>query len=131
MSDDTNIIKNQPDPIAMYIVVREDLNMSAGKVAAQVGHAVEALINIKFDKLSQDDFNAYDLYATSYGRRKIVLKADNNEWAKLKELTCRKSVVVDAGLTEVPAGSETVIALWPMRKSAAQQTILKRLQVLT
>lgn len=38
-------------------------------------------------------------------------------------------LVVDAGLTEIPSGSETVIGLWPMRKSQVPKTV-KRLQVL-
>lgn len=32
------------DPYVMYIVVRESLNLSAGKVGAQCGHAVEYLM---------------------------------------------------------------------------------------
>lgn len=60
--------------------------------------------------------------------RKVALKADDKEFEKLKkEFTC--FVVVDAGYTQVAPGSETCMALWPMRKSQVTKT-LKRLQVL-
>lgn len=35
---------SDPDPYVMYIVVRESLRLSEGKVGAQVGHAVEYLM---------------------------------------------------------------------------------------
>jgi PTH2 family peptidyl-tRNA hydrolase len=62
--------------------------------------------------------------------RKVVLRASDKEWAKLKE-EFKDSIVlvVDAGLTEIAAGSETVIGLWPVRKSQVSKTV-KRLQVL-
>ena len=34
------------EEIVMYIIVRNDLGMSPGKVAAQVGHGVELAINL-------------------------------------------------------------------------------------
>lgn len=62
--------------------------------------------------------------------RKVVLRASDKEWAKLKEeFKSSMVLVVDAGLTEIEAGSETVIGLWPMRKSQRPKTI-QRLQVL-
>ena len=62
--------------------------------------------------------------------RKVVLKADNKEWAKLKEEFKDSMVlVVDAGLTQIAPGSETCIGLWPMRKSKAPK-VVQRLQVL-
>jgi len=64
--------------------------------------------------------------ASSY--RKATLVADDKEWEKLKEqLWC--FVVKDAGLTEVDPGTETVMALWPMRKSEVPK-LVKRLQTL-
>lgn len=62
--------------------------------------------------------------------RKVVLRASDKEWAKLKEEFKNSMVlVVDAGLTEIAAGSETVIGLWPMRRSQRPK-LLQRLQVL-
>lgn len=134
--DISNITKDQNNPVAMYIVVRESLGMSPGKIAAQVGHAVELLTKNKQSLLNNDRLLNYDeyidyyQYINDYGYRKIVLKADDKEWEKIKAIKATKAIVNDAGLTEIPIGTETVIAFWPMRKSDAQKTILKRLQLL-
>jgi peptidyl-tRNA hydrolase len=62
--------------------------------------------------------------------RKVVLRADDKEWEKVKACPDITYVIVrDAGLTEVEAGSETVIGVFPLRKSQAPK-IIKRLQVL-
>lgn len=154
-SGKTKTRENQEDPWIMYLVVRESLGMSAGKIGAQCGHAVgmiyekqhglkkqvsaldyyknnpdamdpkdfvTALAKVAFDKL-----NTFEAWRNeSY--RKVVLRADDKEWEKLKaELEC--FVVRDAGLTEVAAGSETVIGIWPLKKSQAPK-IIKKLQVL-
>jgi peptidyl-tRNA hydrolase len=63
------------------------------------------------------------------GYRKVTLRASDKEWEKVKADYPHDVMVVDAGLTEIPSGSETVIGLWPMRKSEATKTI-KKLQVL-
>jgi peptidyl-tRNA hydrolase len=63
------------------------------------------------------------------GYRKVTLRASDKEWEKVKADYPRDVLVVDAGLTEIAAGSETVIGLWPMRKSQATKTI-RKLQVL-
>jgi peptidyl-tRNA hydrolase len=111
--------------------------MGAGKVAAQVGHAVGMLMGRYMAYFTNESCDEpEDVKArcemtrtwleTSY--RKVVLRADDREWESIKEqLWC--FVVLDAGLTEVDPGSETVIALWPMRKSEAPK-VVKRLQTL-
>lgn len=69
------------------------------------------------DEALRKVFVTEEWLATSY--RKVVLRADDKEWERLKaELWC--FLVRDAGLTEVESGSETVLVLWPMRKSEAQ-----------
>lgn len=143
--------KNQEDPWIMYLIVRESLNMSPGKIAAQVGHGV-GMIYEKFIELQlhwDDAASEYtsslwinsgfslekiELYIDDFERwskssfRKVILCADDKEWAKLKQqLDCY--LIIDAGLTEIKEGSETVIALWPMLKSSAPP-IVKRLRLL-
>lgn len=144
----------QEDPWVMYLIVRDDLKMSAGKTAAQAGHAVGMIyedyislqkeekyflnslrdkVELAPEKVERWEQLKAQLHAFRSWRsesfRKIVLRADLKEWAKLKlcaELEC--FVVRDAGLTEVAAGSETVIGLRPMKKSQAPK-LIKRLQV--
>ena len=60
--------------------------------------------------------------------RKVVLKADEKEWIKLKELP-DSVLIIDAGFTELNPNTETVIGFWPMYKDQAPK-IIKRLQLL-
>jgi PTH2 family peptidyl-tRNA hydrolase len=151
----------QEDPIVMYLIVHESLNMSIGKTAAQSAHASQMLTlkyftmkeaSITLQKRMQPLLNAppqgdeMAKLKTAYAElsrplsifgewlnssfRKVVLRASDKEWAKLKEEFKDSMVmVVDAGLTEIAAGSETFIGLWPVRKSQVSKTV-KRLQVL-
>jgi peptidyl-tRNA hydrolase len=133
------------DPLVMYLIVRESLNMGAGKVGAQCGHAVQ-LIMLEWLKLQKfaiefgykninekesiqyANFNDWIDRKTNGSFRKVVLRANDKEWEKIKN-ELDHVLVTDAGLTEVAAGSETVIVLWPIRKSE-RPSIIKRLQVL-
>lgn len=138
---------SQLDPIVMYLIVRESLGMGVGKIAAQCAHASQMITLEYFDlcrqiptgkgwKTEQDSlyFEVMRVWLlTSF--RKVVLKADESEWKKLKVLIdsdqydWRSVTVVDSGLTEIAPGSETVIGLWPMYKSIVPKTV-KRLQAL-
>lgn len=142
---------NSSDPIVMYLIVRESLNMSIGKTAAQCAHASQMLLLKHFknvDKIAsyykpkpfyieelvvpQTMLDFSDLFNkwldTSF--RKVVLKADDKEWLKIKQAFPNQHiVVVDAGLTEIPPDSETVIGLYPMYRSTVPK-VIKKLQVL-
>lgn len=148
---------SQEDPIVMYLIVHETLNMSTGKTAAQCAHASQMLTLDYFEKKDKsralqkkiqettdpDELHVMKAMYAEQGRqlsifgewlqgsfRKVVLRADDKEWAKIqKDYGNHMIMVVDAGLTEIPSGSETVIGLWPMRKSQVPKTV-KRLQVL-
>src|SRR5579885_1094421 len=136
----------QEDPIVMYLVVHE-IGMSAGKTAAQCGHAV-GMLHIKQSEQERKFFlgHEHDIQEPPQPTnlkiwdewlhnsfRKVVLTANDAKWAKLKaklpELGIEHVMVVDSGLTEIPYGSETVIGIWPMRKSQQPQ-VLKKLQTL-
>lgn len=145
--------RDQEDPIVMYLIVRESLKMGVGKIAAQCAHAASMLVlsyQSDSDRMSQlvDDSHGFgseesdqeynklsikskifsDWLSSSF--RKIVLKADEKEWVKLKEIfKDDMELVIDAGLTEIPNGSETVIGIPPMFKSSAPK-IIKKLQTL-
>lgn len=131
----------QPDPIVMYLIVKESLGMSIGKTAAQCAHASQ-MLQLRYNELDSQVHSSYgrcgelicnrvDLFQqwldTSF--RKVVLRAKDKEWEKIKAECVDHIVVVDAGLTEIAAGSETVIGLWPMRKSESPK-LIKKLQVL-
>jgi peptidyl-tRNA hydrolase len=137
---------SQEDPIVMYLIVHE-LGMSAGKTAAQCGHAV-GMLHIKQSEHERDfvrehehddkepvppaNLEIWDEWLHN-SFRKVVLTANDKKWAKLKErlpeLKIEHVLVVDSGLTEIAYGSETVIGVWPMRRSQAPQ-VIKKLQAL-
>lgn len=140
---------SQEDPIVMYLIVRQSINMSIGKTAAQCAHASQ-MLQMKYGKLHSELVNKrkYDSVKPTFedpmvkleliyeqwmndSFRKVVLRADEKEWARLKEdiKTIDHVIVVDAGLTELEPGTETVIGLWPIKKSQVNKTV-KRLQVL-
>jgi PTH2 family peptidyl-tRNA hydrolase len=161
MKDHESPEASQEDPIVMYLIVHESLNMSTGKTAAQTAHASQMLtlkyfemkelsssiqkqmrpllnappegdqmekLQIAYAKMAMPISIMGEWLSSAY--RKVVLRASDKEWAKLKEEFKNSMVmVVDAGLTEIAAGSETVIGLWPMRRSQRSKTV-QRLQVL-
>lgn len=96
------------------IVVRTDIKLSKGKLAAQVSHgSVESML-----RSSKDLINAW----RDEGMKKVVLKAaSKEELYKLKEqckeagLTC--ALITDAGHTELPAGTVTVLGIGPDKES--------------
>jgi len=91
----------------MAIIIRSDLNMSKGKVLAQVSHAmVEATL-----KAYTGTTMFYKWQAD--GEKIVVLKVTNEKTLDtIIEIANRKGVqngiVVDAGLTEVSPGTKTV-----------------------
>lgn len=92
----------------MYFVVRNDLGMKKGKIAAQVGHAaMDAAVN-----LTRERNSTFFRYCNQPA--KIILKADKKQFQMAKRIPLRKWIVVDAGRTQIQSNSETVIAFEPV-----------------
>jgi PTH2 family peptidyl-tRNA hydrolase len=138
--------EQEDDPVVMYLVVKSDLGMGVGKIGAQIGHAVQMLVQsyndtewdtIYAEYINESDRRADELRIRTFGKwldgswTKVVLKASDKEFEKIKEEFDVGQIVVvqDAGRTEIPSGSETVIGIFPMLKSKAPKCI-KRLQLL-
>lgn len=124
--------RNQEDPWVMYMIVRDSLGMSAGKIGAQCGHAVGMIYNHYNEicvehKSSKLIASFKEWQNTSF--RKVVLRAKENQWERLKSKLDLFVLVRDAGLTEVSPNSETVIGIWPIKKSE-RPNCLRKLQAL-
>ncbi len=95
------------------LVFRKDLQLSKGKIAAQAGHAAISAAQ-----------NAY-VYNKKWweewlgeGQRKIAVKVPSEkELEKLNEdaedLGLPHALIIDAGLTEIPAGTVTCLGIGP------------------
>merc|ERR1719350_274686 len=94
----------------MVVCVRSDLSMTVGKVAAQVGHAVHAnILESKWQDLQRWDAD---------GGKKITLRVESEEQLKeIEQAAGQRGIVAnsieDAGHTEVPPGTLTVVGLGP------------------
>ena len=92
------------------IIVRTDLKMGKGKVAAQCCHgSIGSYKKASPDKIKKWENEAY---------AKVVLKVKTlDELTELKKLADINKVpnylVVDAGRTQIPTSSVTVLALGP------------------
>ena len=98
--------------LKQVIVVRKDLKMGPGKVAAQSAHAsVEAVekTNLKFPEYVADWKNS--------GSEKVVLKVESRrELLELFQKMKRKfpcTLITDAGRTQIKAGTITCFACGP------------------
>jgi|SRR3989338_5441289 len=92
------------------ILVREDLKLPKGKLAAQSSHA-------SVDATLKSDRRIIDLWKKE-GAKKVVLKAkDEKELLKYKELAegfgLKTALVADAGRTVLEPGTITCLGIGP------------------
>lgn len=101
----------------LVIIVRHDLKISPGKMAAQVAHAaVSSAMRAKSEK--KEIYSAW----MREGQRKVVLKIE--DLAALEQIERKASSagiitekITDAGLTEVPPGTITCLGIGPAREA--------------
>ena len=92
------------------IIVREDLKLSRGKLAAQVAHAAVMASNLAGKDAAGEWKRG--------GQKKIVLQVPNlDDLIELQEIAKQEHIptalVVDAGYTEIPAGTVTALGIGP------------------
>jgi len=99
--------------IKQVVVVRKDLDMSAGKIAAQVGHA--CVLGAEYVRKSHPDwYNEWE----RFGQEKVIVKVASLE--QLEEVK-RHAIsldlpwreVTDAGHTQIAPGTVTCISIGP------------------
>lgn len=105
----------------MVIVAREDLKLSPGKLAAQVAHAAVAC-SLETKKTNPRWFTKWQIE----GAKKAIVRVDNEkDFYPLKEKAERLKIatclIEDAGHTEIPAGTKTVLGVGPAPESLIDQ----------
>lgn len=118
----------------MYVVVRKDLGMSAGKLAAQAMHGLQYVLEhfnptadaVRYDNWLRGETEISDeLRWCQEWRRgdhtKIVLAVDSLDQLEhlAERVGDRGRIVVDRGRTEVEPNTKTALALFPMPRSLA------------
>ena len=104
--------------VTMVLVTRDDLKLSKGKLAAQCSHAA---VNCAI-KARKKAVRLYERW-NNVGARKIVVRADDE--AHLRQLYAKAltaglvcDLVKDAGHTEIPPGTVTVLGIGPSPRLA-------------
>jgi len=119
---------NRGNGQVMYLIFREDLAMSPGKIAAQAGHAVQYMVEAidPIDSEHESDPENIDRYWRYYswkgtGITKVALRV--KDLAELEALRATLTeagvwtrVVVDEGHTEVAPNSLTCMSIEPRTK---------------
>jgi PTH2 family peptidyl-tRNA hydrolase len=114
--------KNQSDfEYKMVIVTRSDLLLSAGKLAAQVSHAA-----VTCTLLTKKNKAEWFAKWQREGAKKVVVKVETlEEFFPLKEkaekLGITVNIVTDAGHTEIPEGTQTVLGIGPAPSNLIDQ----------
>lgn len=101
----------------MVFVVNKELDMGVGKQCAQVAHAAVGLYSDILTNDMSGENQVKIIQWQSGGAKKIVCRGDNTahlislqEQAKAANLPSH--LVRDAGHTQIPAGSTTVLAVF-------------------
>lgn len=102
--------------IKMIIVMRNDLNMRKGKMAAQAAHCASAFL---IDKLERNvPFNAIERQWIQTGAKKICVRVDSEDdlikvYNEAIDAGLRAYLITDMGLTEFNGPTKICIGIGP------------------
>ncbi|KAL1297600.1 hypothetical protein AAFC00_006162 [Neodothiora populina] len=101
----------------LVLVVRTDLGMTKGKIAAQCGHATLAC----YKTLLKQDSPILKRWER-YGQAKVALQIKSEEELETLQATALSlgicaQIIHDAGRTQIASGSATVLGVGPAPKS--------------
>ena len=101
------------EEVKQVIIVRKDLKMGTGKLAAQVAHASM----LSYTESLKKDKEITKVWFES-GQKKIVLEGDDEKMLErlykafqYEKVPC--ALVNDAGLTQLPPGTTTALGIGP------------------
>nr|CAH0104417.1 unnamed protein product [Daphnia galeata] len=103
---------NSGKTFKLVLVVRNDLKMGKGKIAAQCSHAAVAA----YKQVKQKDYEVLKKWE-NLGQPKVVVKVDSEEeFLSIAEISRNNglptTVIRDAGRTQIAPGSKTVLGCW-------------------
>lgn len=121
----TNLLPLKGNEFKMTLVVNQSLGMGVGKISAQTAHAALGVYR-KLLVHSEDAKKALNKWSM-FGETKIVLKAKTTEdLQNLYKLANEQGFVAylvrDAGRTQIPSGSITVLGIFGNSQSFASLT---------
>ncbi|KKY37244.1 putative peptidyl-trna hydrolase pth2 [Diaporthe ampelina] len=123
-------VEDTGEECKLILVVRTDLGMTKGKIAAQCGHATLACFKSisKAARAAGPTSPAARLLQRweRHGQAKVALQTKSADemhelMAKARSLGITAEVIADAGRTQIDPGSLTVLGVGPAPKSAVDQ----------
>ncbi|EDO15533.1 hypothetical protein Kpol_479p21 [Vanderwaltozyma polyspora DSM 70294] len=124
---DSLSLNDVPGEVRMALVIRQDLGMTKGKIAAQCCHAALSCFRMIAVDPKKTSYNPIMTNRwLHHGQAKITLKCPDKEtmdelYAKAISLDVNACVIHDAGRTQIAAGSATVLGLGPAPKAVLDQ----------
>jgi len=105
--------KNPCGELKQALILRADLGMGKGKLAAQAAHA-----SLEAYKLALSKESATVKRWEREGSRKVALRAESEGellglYEEAKKLKLPTALIADRGLTQINAGSLTALAIGP------------------
>ncbi|KAH3685204.1 hypothetical protein WICPIJ_003798 [Wickerhamomyces pijperi] len=115
-----------PGETRLALVIRTDLKMTKGKVAAQCSHATLGAYRLMSMENSESENLPLLRRWERHGQAKITLQCKSKDdldllFAKAISLNVNAYMVRDAGRTQIEPGSITVLALGPAPKPVLDQ----------
>ncbi|MFX1449230.1 MAG: peptidyl-tRNA hydrolase Pth2 [Promethearchaeota archaeon] len=130
MRKSSNNKLNKNKEIKQIILIRTDLKMTKGKIAAQTAHAAvssQEIVRIK-------NKNIWKKWI-SEGQKKVVLKVNSEEellhyFNEAQKVNLPVSLIHDKGLTQLPPNTLTALGIGPISEEEANKIELDKLKLL-
>ncbi|KAK4251648.1 peptidyl-tRNA hydrolase PTH2-domain-containing protein [Corynascus novoguineensis] len=124
-STTTGIQVKGDEECKMVLVVRTDLGMTKGKIAAQCSHATLACYKSLVRAAQRDPLSSEAKILRQWermGQAKIAVQVKSEDellvlMGKARSLGVTAEVIADAGRTQIASGSRTVLGVGPAPKS--------------
>jgi PTH2 family peptidyl-tRNA hydrolase len=105
----------------MVLVTRKDLSISIGKLAVQIAHAA---VNCTLE--TKKKHPKWFIKWQYEGAKKVILSVDSIDdfnilCTKAKKFDIVSDIITDAGHTEIPAGTITVLGIGPAPNNLIDQ----------